>query len=325
MKGIAEKPLESQPGTQAKYANVNFMLLGLVIERASGEPYCQFLQQRIFTPLDLTETSCDTSDTNTKPAPDRAIGYRPSPHGPVPVENYALTTLTGAGNLDSSPRDLIRWTEALHGGKVISPASFKEMTTPFLDDFGYGLVVETEDGVSDISHNGTVDGFFSALDYIPQTKTTVVVLSTLVGEYNHSAPGTFALDTELVHLAISEDSILPSEGREANVPEKTLRSYTGKYRSTDPVNPVFVIVSYADSHLFIKNEGATSDPARMYAESQKKFYLTNQEVELTFDLSGPGSLGFADFNGIGGALFMRVPDSPTQAPDHGHDKGKTLP
>jgi CubicO group peptidase (beta-lactamase class C family) len=320
MKGIPEKPLGFQPGSKSEYTNVNFMLLGLVIERASGEPYCRFLEERIFTPLDLTETGCDTSDASSTLAPDRAIGYRPSARGPVPVENYALTTITGAGNLDSSPRDLIRWTEALHGGKVLSPASLTEMTTPFLD-YGYGLQIDDEGGVLDIGHNGTVDGFFSCLDYIPQTKTTVVVLSTLVGEFNHSTPGTFALDTELVHLAINPDAILPSERKEANVPEKILRSYIGKYRSSDQIHPVFVVVTYADGHLYIKNEGAKGDSAQMFAETPTKFYLTIQEVELTFDPSVPGSLVFIDFSGIGGTLFMRVPETGTRAPEHSDDKG----
>jgi CubicO group peptidase (beta-lactamase class C family) len=161
MKGISEKALEFQPGTRAEYANINFMLLGRVIEQVSGEPYCRFLQERIFSPLQLTETGCDT-DSNA--APQRAVGYRPSAHGPAAVEDYALSTLTGAGNLDSSAGDLIRWTEALHGGKVLSSASMTEMTTPFLDYYGYGLQISTEDGALDIAHNGTVDGFFSCLD-----------------------------------------------------------------------------------------------------------------------------------------------------------------
>ena len=187
MKGIPEKALEFQPGTKSEYANINYMLLGRVIEKASGEPYCQFIQERIFSPLQLTETGCD-SNSDTGPA---CLGYRPSAHGPVAVENYALSSLTGAGNLYSSARDLIRWTEALHGGKVLSSASLTEMTTPFLDGYGYGLQIDTEEGALDISHNGTVDGFFSCLDYIPQTKTTVVILSNLVGEGNHTTPGTF--------------------------------------------------------------------------------------------------------------------------------------
>jgi CubicO group peptidase (beta-lactamase class C family) len=315
MKGIPEKALEFQPGAKYEYANINFMLLGRVIEKASGESYCHFIQERIFSPLQLTETGCDT---NSNLGPDHAVGYRPSAHGPVAVESHALSSLIGAGNLDSSARDLIRWTEALHGGKVISSASLTEMTTPFLDDYGYGLQIDTEDGALDISHNGAVDGFFSFLDYIPKTKTTVVILSNLVGEGNHTTPGTFSLDTELVHLAIRDDAILPSEGKEVNVPENTLRTYAGKYRSTDTEHPVFVEVTYLDGHLYVKNEGAEGEPPRMFAETPSKFYLANQEVELTFDHRVPGSLEFVD--DIGGALFMRVPEAGTQVPDHGPSK-----
>jgi CubicO group peptidase (beta-lactamase class C family) len=318
MKGIPEKALEFQPGTKAEYANINFMLLGRVIEHASGEPYCRFLQERIFSPLQLTETGCDT---NFNQAPQRALGYRPSAHGPVAVEDYALSALAGAGNLYSSAGDLIRWTEALHGGKVISSASLTEMTTAFLDGYGYGLEIDSQYGALDISHNGTVDGFFSCLDYIPQTKTTVVVLSNLVGEGNRTTPGTLALDTELVRLSMSGDAILPSEGREANVPEKMLRPYGGRYRSTDPEHPQFLVVTYADGHLYVQNEGAKNEPARLFSETPSKFYLTNQEIELTFDPRVAGSLQVLDFTATSGATFMRVPESGSQVPDHGPSKG----
>jgi hypothetical protein len=317
MKGIPEKALEFQPGTRSEYANINYMLLGRVIEQASGEPYCRFLQERIFSPLLLTETGCDA---NSNLAPHRAYGYRPSAHGPVAVKDDDLSSLAGAGNLYSSAGDLIRWTEALHGGKVLSSASLTEMTTPLLDGYGYGLEIDRQEGALDISHNGVVDGFFSCLDYIPQTKTTIVVLSNLVGEGNRITPGTLALDTELVHLAISDDAILPSEGKEANVPKKILRAYRGTYRSTDPEPLQFLVVTYADGHLYLQNEGAKNEPARMLAETPSKFYLTNQEIELTFDPRDAGSLQIADFTATSGAVFMRVL-AGTRVPDHGPSKG----
>jgi len=307
---IPAKPLDFQPGTKAEYANVNYMLLGRVIEWASGEPYCRFLQQRIFAPLQLAQTGCDWSSALV---PHRAYGYRPSAHGPVAVENDDLSSLAGAGNLYSSAGDLIRWTEALHGGKVLSPASLSEMTTPFLNGYGYGLEVDGEGATRDIFHNGTVDGFFSCLDYIPQTKTTVVVLSNLVGEGNHSTPGTLALDTELVRLAMSDAAILPSQGREARVPERTLRGYAGRYRSTNPETPQFVVLSVADGHLYIQSEGAKTAPVRMIAETPSRFYLASQEVELALDLRD-GTLQMVDFSGISGGTFTRVQKPEVPAP-----------
>jgi hypothetical protein len=194
------------------------------------------------------------------------------------------------------------------------------MTAAFLDGYAYGLETDTQYGALDISHNGVVDGFFSCLDYIPQTKATVVVLSNLLGEGNHTTPGTLALDTELVRLSISDDAILPSEGKEANVPENTLRAYTGRYRSTATEHPQFLVVTYTDGHLYVQNEGAKNESARMYAETQSKFYLTNQEIELTFDPLIAGSLEIADFTATSGAMFMRVLESGTPIPDRGSSK-----
>jgi CubicO group peptidase (beta-lactamase class C family) len=313
MKGITEKPLKFLPGTKYEYANVNYILLGRVIEKASGEPYCQFLKDRILTPLQLTETGCDW---NSSIIPHRIYGYRPSANGPVGVEDVDLSSLTGAGNLYSSTGDLIRWTEALHGGKVLSPASLAEMLTPFLDGYGYGLQIDSSQGTLDISHNGAVDGFFSCLDYISQTRTTIVVLSNLVAEGNHSTPGTVALDTELVRLAMSDNAILPSEDKEASVSAEILRAYIGRYRSSDPDHPQFLLLTMADGHLYIQNEGA-KNTARMFAETSSQFYLSNQEIEFTFDPHNAGSFQFVDLSGINTITFTRIEDSGSQSHGHG--------
>jgi len=313
MKGIPEEPLKFPPGTKYEYANINYMLLDRVIEKASGGPYCRFLKDRIFTQLQLNETGCDWNSTLV---PHRAYGYHPSAGGPVAVEDDDLSSLAGAGNLYSSTGDLIRWTEALHGGKVLSPASLAEMLTPFLDSYGYGLQIDSGEGALDISHNGAVDGFFSFLDYIPQTRTTVVVLSNLVVEGNHSTPGAVAVDTELVRLAMNENTILPSEGKEADVSEKILHTYTGRYRSTDHEHPQFLLLTMAGGHLYIQNEGATTAPVRMFAETSSRFYLASQEIEFTFDPHDAGSLSleFVDLSSIYAINFTRVEDSGAQPP-----------
>jgi CubicO group peptidase (beta-lactamase class C family) len=313
MKGIPEKPLEFEPGSKIEYGNINYMLLGRVVEQASGMPYCRFLQERIFQPLQLTETGCDWNSTLVS---HRAYGYRPSSHGPVGVEDDDLSSIAGAGNLYSSTGDLIRWTEALHGGKVLSQGSLTEMVTPLLNGYGYGLQIDGEGKTLDIFHNGTVDGFFSCLDYIPGTKTTVVVLSNLVTEGNQTTPGTLALDTELVHLAMNGDAILPSEGKEASVSENILRGYVGRYRSSNPEHPLFVLLTFADGHLYVQNEGAKTSPSRMMAETPSKFYLAKQEAELTFD-PGSGGLEIVDFSSIWGDAYTRVPESQAQTTKQG--------
>jgi CubicO group peptidase (beta-lactamase class C family) len=277
LKDVLNKPLGFQPGTKFEYTNINYMLLSIVIERVSGQPFCQFLHDRIFRPLQLEQTGCTWNPRVTS----SAQGYHPSPHGPIEFEDSDLASLSGAGSLYSSADDLIRWTEALHGGQVLSKSSLTEMTTPFLDGYSYGLEIDGEGAELDISHNGTVEGFFSSLDYLPASHTTVVVLSNQVAEGNQSSPGTLALGTELVQLAIDENSLLPSEGKEAQVAEETLRSYVGHYQSVDPDHPVFITLTFGDGKLLIQNDGGPALPLR--AESAKRFYLANQETEIIFD------------------------------------------
>ena len=300
---IVDKPLEFTPGTKYEYANSNYMLLGLVVERVSGEPFCQFLRDRIFSPLQLKQTGCNW---NTHSVDQRAHGYHPSSKGPVPFEDDDLSALAGAGSLYSTADDLIRWTEALFEYRLLKKASVGEMTTPFLNGYGDGFDIGGEGAELDFSHNGVVEGFFSCLDYIPATRTTVVVLSNLVAEGNLSTPGTLALDTELARLAMDDDPILPSDGKQAQVSAEILRGYAGHYRSDDADHPTDMILTFQNGQLFMQNVGGT--PAPMDAESATRFYLPNQEAEAIFDPNVKGRLEFTNYDPIWGMVFNRVPD-----------------
>ncbi len=236
-------------------------------------------------PLQLKQTGCNW---NTHSVAHRAHGNAPSADGPVAFEDDDLSAIAGAGSLYSTADDLIRWTEALFEHKLLSKASLDEMTTPFLNGYGYGFDIGGEGAELDFSHNGVVDGFFSCLDYIPATRTTVVVLSNLVAPGNLSTPGTLALDTELVRLGMEANPILPSDGKQAQVPEDTLRRYAGHYRSDDKDHPTDMILTFKNDQLFMQNVGGIAAP--MNAESATRFYLPNQEAEAVFDSQVPGRL-----------------------------------
>jgi CubicO group peptidase (beta-lactamase class C family) len=300
LRGAMVKPLEFRSGTKVEYANINYLLLGLVVEQAGGEPYCRFLSDRIFRPLHLRQTGCDGK---ADAVAHRAHGYHPSSTGPVPFEDPDLGSLAGAGSLFSSADDLIRWTEALHDGKVLSAASLIAMTTPYRGGYGYGLSIGGEGAELDFGHTGAVEGFISSLDYIPATRTTVVVLSNLVEQGNQASPGTFALDTELVRLGMDVDAILPSDGNQARVPDEILSSYAGHYLSDDVDHPVGISLTFRDRGLFIENDGGVALPLK--TESASRFYLANQESEVVFDPHVPGSFGLLNYARIGATAFQR--------------------
>jgi CubicO group peptidase (beta-lactamase class C family) len=303
---VIAPPLKFEPGTAYDYSNVNYVLLGMVIEKASGEPYCRFLQERIFKPLRLRHTGCRW---RSGLVPHGAFGYRPAAKSFVPAESDDLTSIAGAGSLYSTTRDLIRWTSALQGGRVLNPASLKEMTTSFLNGYAYGLQI---DGNDRIGHNGVIDGFYTAVDYLPKTKNIILVLSNVSSDRNQGSPGALAMETELIESTLDKDSILPSEGKELSLSVEILRRYIGRYKTADPHNPVSFEISLTGDHLFLKLDGSANSPAQLRAESQSSFYLAGQEVEVDFDQ--PDSAVMIDYNGYNTAQFIRQRDP--QATNH---------
>jgi len=186
---FANEPFDFKPGDRWLYDNSGYFLLGMIIEKVSGKPYGQYLQDELFTPLGLKGTIyCDQAPL----IKHRAQGYAPRPNGQfVNAEPLSMTQPYAAGSLCSTVGDLAAWTAMLSSGKVVSPASYKQMTTPLtLNDgkplkYGFGLGVGALRGHRQISHNGGINGFVSELHHYVDDSVVVVVL-TNVG--NATAP-----------------------------------------------------------------------------------------------------------------------------------------
>src|SRR5579872_5293838 len=129
-----DKPLEFEPGTKWNYSNSGYVLLGYLIERISGQTYPQFVQDNIFTPLGMKDSGYDS---NTTVIPHRASGYAPGPHGLTNAGFIHMSVPFSAGALYSTTEDLLKWEEGLFGGKLLSAASLKQMTTPVKNDYAF--------------------------------------------------------------------------------------------------------------------------------------------------------------------------------------------
>ncbi len=138
-----DKPLEFEPGTKWNYSNSGYVLLGYLLEKISGQKYSEFVQQNIFTPLGMKDSGYDS---NSAVIARRAAGYSRSPNGPVNAGYVDMTIPFSAGALYSTTEDLLRWEQGLFGGKVLTAASLAKMTTPFKQDYAFGLGVSTKTG-----------------------------------------------------------------------------------------------------------------------------------------------------------------------------------
>ena len=178
---FANEPFDFKPGDSYRYNNSGYFLLGMIVEKLSGKPYGQYLKDELFTPLGLGSTMyCDQAPL----IKHRAQGYSTRPGGEfINAEPLSMTQPYSAGALCSTVTDLVAWTQALSSGKVVSPASYKLMTTPVaLNDgkpinYGFGLGTGTLGGHRQVSHNGGINGFVSELHHYPDDSLVTVVLT----------------------------------------------------------------------------------------------------------------------------------------------------
>jgi CubicO group peptidase (beta-lactamase class C family) len=180
-----DKPLDFVPGEKWSYSNSGYVLLGYLIEKITGGSYEKFVRENIFTPLGMKDSGYDS---NSAVIARRAAGYTAGKNG---LENSGFVNMTipfSAGALYSTTEDLLKWEQGLFGGKLLSAASLKTMTTPFKNDYACGLGVRTKNGRTVIEHGGGIEGFNTQLTYYPDDKLTVVVL----GNVNGAAPGEIA-------------------------------------------------------------------------------------------------------------------------------------
>lgn len=140
--GLKAKP-NSAPGTTFEYSNINFNILGLLIEKLTGTPVGDAITQRVIQPLGLTDTSFPRGGDRTLPAP-YVQGYVVVSVGPF---NSYLTVdiepsfYSNAGGMISTMADLATFDRALAAGKVVSPSALAEMrkTVPWFAGEAYGL------------------------------------------------------------------------------------------------------------------------------------------------------------------------------------------
>src|SRR5262249_41086800 len=128
-----------------------------------------------------------------------------------------------AGALYSTTEDLLRWEQALFGGKIVSAESLRKMTTPFKNNYALGVTVQAANGRTVIQHGGGIDGFNTFLAYYPDDKLTVAVLANL----NGTAPGTIA--SKLAAVMHGETVHSPGDRTEISLPAETLAKYVGTY------------------------------------------------------------------------------------------------
>ena len=175
------RTLGEEPGNTFRYSNYGYILLGLIIEKASGMSYYDYVKQRIFAPAGMTATD---SLPETESVPGRSMGYMMIDGKLQPNTDTLPWRGTSAGGGYSTARDLLKFAQALESGKLVSKASLAEATKGNLmmgqaGKYGFGFLEAGEGSLRRYGHGGGARGMNGELRIYPESGYVVVVLSNL--------------------------------------------------------------------------------------------------------------------------------------------------
>lgn len=179
-------PVLFEPGERYKYSNTGYIMLGLVVESASGARFAEFLKERIFEPIEMTRTLL-YSPIEDPPIGSRVFGFEITPDGceAVATDHHYLNGMYGDGEIYSIPSDMFRWDQALYSEKLVSRETIDAAFSPaILNDgstsnygFGWGISVD-EEGRKVVSHSGGWVGFKTQIVREIEERNLTVILST---------------------------------------------------------------------------------------------------------------------------------------------------
>ena len=268
--GILERwakiPLDFEPGTQYQYSNTNFVIAGLIVEKASGVPFLEFLRARIFTPLGMTSVTDIDRDRLGQTDPVGYLRYALGPPRPAPKEGKGW--LFAAGELAMTAQDLARWNVAFLEQKLLTPDSFREMTKDVHlknglgTRYGLGIGVTTESGRRALEHGGEVSGFTAQNVVFPDDGAAISVLTN-----QDSAEAASAIARKIAPLLFTKrGSAAASEARARQVLESFQRGKIDRSLFTGDANSYFTDEAVRD---FAASLGPLGKPASLNQTSER--------------------------------------------------------
>ena len=170
-----DMPLQFEPGDRWSYSNSGYIILGYLIEQVSGQPYDDFIQGNIFSPLQMNDSGYDHNLDII------ATGYTGIGSQWAEAHYIDMSIPYSAGALYSTVEDMYRWDQALYTERLIPQKLLDKMFTPYasspIGDFGYGWIVSEKHLRPVIRHGGGGDGFVALIERYPNDRVTLIALS----------------------------------------------------------------------------------------------------------------------------------------------------
>jgi CubicO group peptidase (beta-lactamase class C family) len=273
-----QEPVLFKPGEKWDYNNPGYFLLGYIIEKVSGLKYETFIQQRIFDPLQMTQSYCQVGNIREL-IKNRAYGYDVD-QNIYNAEFLYMFQAYSAGCILSTVEDMNKWNAGLNAYKLLKKENTERLYTNYKlnngenTNCGYGFFLNNINGSPSYEHGGGAPGFASNGIYLPKEDVYVVVLSNCKGN-----------DPEKISLYIAGLAIdKPLKRTKAKMSEEKLKEYAGTFKYEK--DSVLFDITFENSNLYYQKKNYRKMPVskryRILPYKPDNFFAVDKFYEFEF-------------------------------------------
>jgi len=264
------EPMDFDPGEKFLYNNSGYILLGYIIEVASGQTYADFIEKNMFEVLGMSNSSYGSMSKLIK---NRASGYQDR-DGYVNAAYLSLTLPYAAGSLMSNVDDLLVWQKALNTYQLITKESYeKAIHGSSLNNgehigYGYGLIEGNIQGSKSISHGGGIFGYTTQGIYLPNEDVLVSILT------NCSCNSPRGVANKIAALVIGKP--FPDIKNAVTLSESELKKWTGAYQFKDEI---VRFITVKEGKIFSERDGTIFE---IYPMTADQFIFEDGNISYNF-------------------------------------------
>ena len=259
-------PFNFSPGTFWGYSNTGYILLGLIIERVSGQTYEDYIYNNIFRKADMFNSGVFKKDTVIK---NRAYGYTQTPNRLMAQMVIPYNIGYSDGGLFSTLEDLYKWNNALNSGIIIGKEFLKKMNTPNRGDHGagYGIFIDRIFGRKVAYHAGNIPGYSSLMMHYPDDNINIIILANRETNLDFLPKGIAA-------ITLDKEVIMPYHHKPITLKNRNLHQYIAQIETPFPFE-----VLEKDGKLYM-NFGREIE---LVPESNSKFFISEPDVDIQLE------------------------------------------
>jgi len=295
---IHQRALDFTPGAEYSYTNSGYNLLAIIVERVSKQKFAAFLEERLFKPLGMKNSSI--RDDYQRIVPGRAQAYARQGTGPWRL-NMPFMNVYGNGGMLTTVGDWMKWNVMLDSKSLGAPLVDALETRGVLNDgrkiaYALGLTVDTYKGLKDVSHGGSTAGYQTFLARYPDNKVSVGVMC------NGTSPGAGGIAAGITDEIFGPYPENPRTAP-AKVSEDELKKFVGIWRNEK---------THAPARFVIDNGVSRWSGARLVPMGDGQFRAGGNQLKFTFDKDGkPMSAATIDSDGEVRRFAAEQPWTPT--------------